>query len=328
MNPKKVEIVRSHVKDGLKMENWDLIIVGAGAAGLTAGIYGVRSGLKIIILEEKTAGGTTADAPLIENYPGFSSITGRELVDKIVEHCRKFGAEIHELERVVAFEVKGEKKVVKTEKASYQAHAIIIASGCHYRKLGVAGEEKFRGRGVSYCAVCDGHFFKGKRVLVVGGGNAAAITALFLFNLASNVKLIHRRNQLRAEEALAENLKERKVELLWNTELKEIQGDAVVKRVILVNNKTGEVQEVEVDGVFVQVGEAPNSQFAREAGVNVDKHGYIIVDERQRTNVKGVYAAGDVTNGPVKQVATAVGDGVIAATEASGYIKRPYYYKG
>jgi len=310
------------------MEHWDLIIIGAGPAGLTAGIYGARSGLKTLILEEKTPGGAAAESPLIENYPGFPAISGRELIDKMVEHCKKFEVPINELEKVVELDLKGERKVVKTDRATYTVSAIIVASGCHYRELGVPGENEFRGRGVSFCAVCDGAFFKGRRVIVLGGGNSAAVSALYLSNLASNVKLAHRRDTLRAEEALAKDLQERNVELLWNTEIKEIKGDVKVKSVVLFNNKTGETKEIEMDGVFVQVGEVPNSQFAKEVGVEVDKGGYIIVDERQRTNVNGVYAAGDVTTGPVKQVGTAVGQAIVAATEAFGYIKRPYYYKG
>jgi len=310
------------------MENWDLIIIGAGPAGLTAGIYGARSGLKTLIIEEKTPGGAAAESPLIENYPGFPAISGRELIDKMVEHCKKFEAPINELEKVVELDLKDERKVVKTDRATYTASAIIVASGCHYRELGVPGENEFRGRGVSFCAVCDGAFFKGRRVIVLGGGNSAAVSALYLSNLASNVKLAHRRDTLRAEEALAKDLQERNVELLWNTEIKEIKGDVKVKSVVLFNNKTGETKEIEMDGVFVQVGEVPNTQFAKEVGVEVDKGGYIIVDERQRTNINGVYAAGDVTTGPVKQVGTAVGQAIVAATEAFGYIKRPYYYKG
>jgi len=310
------------------MENWDLIIIGAGPAGLTAGIYGARSGLKTLIIEEKTPGGAAAESPLIENYPGFPAISGRELIDKMVEHCKKFEVPINELEKVVELDLKGERKVVKTDRATYTASAIIVASGCHYRELGVPGENEFRGRGVSFCAVCDGAFFKGRRVIVLGGGNSAAVSALYLSNLASNVKLAHRRDTLRAEEALAKDLQERNVELLWNTEIKEIKGDVKVKSVVLFNNKTGETKEIEMDGVFVQVGEVPNTQFAKEVGVEVDKGGYIIVDERQRTNINGVYAAGDVTTGPVKQVGTAVGQAIVAATEAFGYIKRPYYYKG
>jgi len=309
-------------------EHWDLIVVGAGPAGLTAGLYGARSGLKTLVLEEKTPGGAAAETPLVENYPGFyEGISGRELVEKMAEHCRKVGAKVNELERVVELDLKSEKKGVKTDRATYTASAVIIASGCHYRSLGVPGEEEFRGRGVSYCAVCDGAFFKGGKVLVVGGGNSAAVSAIFLANLASDVKLAHRRAQLRAEKALVKDLQAQKVTVLWSTELKEIKGDVKVRSAVLTNNKTGETKEINIDGVFVQVGEVPNSQVAKEAGVEVNRGGYIVADICQRTNINGVYAAGDVTTGPVKQIGTAVGQAIVAATEAFGYIKRPYYYK-
>ncbi len=310
------------------MEDWDLIIIGGGPAGLTAGIYGARSGLKTLILEEKTLGGATAESPLIENYPGFPAISGRELVDKMAEHCRKFEVTIKDIEGAVKLDLKSKQKTVKTDKASYSASVVIIATGCHYRELGAPGEQEFKGRGVSYCAVCDGAFFKGKRVLVVGGGNSAGCSALYLTNVASEVKLVHRRNQLRTEEVVFRNLQERKVDFIWNSVVKEIKGDVKVKSVVIHNNKTGETKEIEVDGVFVQIGEVPNSQIAVKAGVKVDEGGYIIVDERQRTNIPGVFAAGDVTNGPVKQVGTAVGQAIVAANEAFGCAKRPYYYKG
>jgi len=309
------------------MKHWDLIIIGGGPAGLTAGIYGARSGLETLILEEKTLGGATAESPLIENYPGFPAITGQELADKIAEHCRKFGVTIKEIEGARELNLSDEKKIVKSDQASYSASAIIIATGCHYRELDVPGENRFKGRGVSYCAVCDGAFFKEKQVLVAGGGNSAATSALYLSNVASNVKLVHRRGQLRAQEALFRSLQDRKVEFLWNSMVKEIRGDIKVKSVIVYNKKTNETKEVEVDGVFVQIGEVPNSQLASKASVKVDEDGYIIVDGRQRTNIAGVYAAGDITNGSVKQVGTAVGQAIVAATQAFGYIKRPYYYK-
>ncbi|MGD8506382.1 MAG: thioredoxin-disulfide reductase [Candidatus Bathyarchaeota archaeon] len=309
------------------MEHWDLVIIGGGPAGLAAGIYGARSGLRTIILEEKTLGGEAAVSPLVENYPGFQAISGRELTDKMAEHCRKFGVTIKEIEGAVNLDLSGERKIVKTDQAAYSASGIIIATGTHYKELGVPGENEFKGKGVSYCAVCDGAFFKEKRVLVVGGGNSAATSALYLSNVASNVKLVHRRDQLRAEEALFKNLQEQNVEFLWNSVVEEIKGDTKVKSIAVHNKKTRKTKEVEVDGIFVQVGEVPNSQLAVKAGVEVNEDGYIIVDKRQRTSIAGVYAAGDVTNGPVKQIGTAVGQAIVAATEAFGYIKRPYYYK-
>jgi thioredoxin reductase (NADPH) len=310
------------------MENWELVIIGAGAAGLAAGIYGARSGLKTMILEEKMAGGTTSDAPVIENYIGFSQVSGAELAEKMVLHCRKMDVTIHELETVTGLELKGERKIVKTSKAVYEANALIIATGAHYREIGVPGEKEFRGRGVSYCTVCDGPLFKGKRVLVVGGGNSAAITTLYLSEIVAEVVLAHRRDAFRAEEALVKDIASKKnVQVFWNTEVREIIGEKLVKKVVLFDNKTEETKELAVDAIFVQVGEAPNSQIAREAGVEVDDHGYIKIDILQRTNSPGVYAAGDITNHPVKQVGTAVGQGITAALEAYSYIRRPYYRK-
>lgn len=313
----------------MRMESWDLIIIGAGPAGLTAGIYGARSGLETLVLEEKTLGGAAADTPLVENYPGFfEGISGRDLADKMGEHCRRVGAEIRQLESLIELDVKGERRIVKTDRATYSASAVIIASGCHYKELRVPGEKEFRGRGISYCTLCDGPLFKEKKVIVIGGGNAAVVSAIYLANLTPDVKLAHRRRQLRAEEALVKDLHTKKVNILLNTELKEIRGDVKVNKVVLFNNKTGETRQMNVDGVFIQVGEVPNSQIAKEAGIEVDKDGYVIVDSHQRTNIRGVYAAGDVTTSPVKQIGTAVGQAIVAATEAFGYIKRPYYYKG
>jgi thioredoxin reductase (NADPH) len=310
------------------MESWDLIIIGGGAAGLAAGIYGTRSGLKTLILDEKLAGGTTAEAPLVENYPGFQKIDGTELAQKMATHCRTVGAMIHEFEKVQSLALIDEKKQVKTDRATYESKAVIIASGSYYREIGVPGEKEFRGRGVSYCGICDGPLFKGKRVLVVGGGNSALITTLYIAELASEVKIAHRRDVFRAEEALVKALEAKKnVEVLWNTEVKEIKGEKLVNKAIISDRKSNEIRELPIDGVFVQVGEAPNSQQAKEAGVEVDEDGYIKIDIRQRTNILGVFAAGDVTNHPVKQIGTAVGQGITAALEAYGYIKRPYYYK-
>jgi len=308
------------------MEELELVIIGAGAAGLAAGIYGVRSGLKTVILEEKLAGGTTADAPMVENYPGFSSIAGTELAQKMVGHAKTAGVMLKELEAVVSLELEGEKKRVQTTKATYEARAVVIATGSHYRQLGVPGEEEFRGRGVSYCGICDGPFFKGKTVLVVGGGNSAAMTALYLAGIAADTKIVHRRATFRCEEALTQSLRNTKnVEILWDSEITEIKGDKIVQKVTLLDKKTGSTKDLPVNGVFVQIGEDPNSQAAKTAGVKTDQDEYIIVDGLQRTNIEGVYAAGDVTNHPVKQVGIAIGQGITAALEAYCFIRRPYY---
>jgi thioredoxin reductase (NADPH) len=310
------------------MESYDLIIIGAGAAGLAASVYGVRSGLKTLVLEEKMAGGTTAEAPWVENYLGFQSINGIELAEKMVAHAKTAGVKINEFEKVVKMDLKSENKIVETDKGSYETKSVIIASGSAYRQLGVPGEKELRGRGVSYCGLCDGPFFKNKRVMVVGGGNSAIVTALYLSHLGSDVKVAHRRDVFRAEDALVRDLKNMKnVEVLWNTEIKEIVGEKMVKKVIMLDKRTGETKELLVDGVFIQVGEDPNSQVAKEAGVAVDQDNYIIVDGLQHTNIEGVYAAGDVANHPVKQVGTAVGQGITAATEAYAFVRRPYYRK-
>jgi thioredoxin reductase (NADPH) len=309
----------------MEMEHWDLIILGAGPAGLTAGIYGARSGLKTLVIEQKTSGGEAARIPVVENYPGIQGTNGRELVAKMAEQCIRAGANINELETVVELDLKSEKKIIKTSlegyRAFYTASAVLITSGCHSKEAGVLGENEFRNKGISYCAVCDGAFFKGKNVLVVGDTNRAVISAAYLANLASSVKLSHRGHQLRVDEALQNNLRARKVEILGNTKLREIKGDVKVKSAVLLNNETGRINEIGADGVFILVGEVPNSQFAKESGIAVDERGYIIVDEHQRTNIVGVYAAGDVTTGPVKQIGTAVGGAIIAVTEASGYVK-------
>jgi thioredoxin reductase (NADPH) len=262
----------------------------------------------------------------MENYPGFSQISGAELSEKMVLHCRKTGAIIHELEPVISLDLKGQKKVVKTTRSTYEANALIIASGSHYREVGVKGEEEFRGKGVSYCGVCDGPFFRNKRALVVGGGNSGLATALYLSGIAAEVIVAHRRDVFRADEALVKDVASRKnIQVLLSAEIREIQGEKVVNKVLLFDAKTREIRELVVDGVFIQVGEAPNSQIAREAGVEVDGNGYIKIDIFQRTSVAGVYAAGDVTNHPIRQVGTAVGQGITAALEAYSWIRRPYY---
>ncbi len=310
------------------METWDVIIIGAGSAGLAAGIYTVRSGLKTLILDEKLAGGTISDAPNVENYPGFPQISGGELAEKMVTHARKLGATIHDLEPVTSLNLQGDPKTVVTARASYQARTVILCQGSHYKEIGVKGEKEFRGRGVSYCGVCDGPFFKGKRVLVVGGGNSAATTILYLSGIAGEVDVVHRRDCFRAEESLVAGiLVKPNVKVMWNSEVQEIKGEKQVKSVTLIDNMTQNTSELVVDAVFVQVGEAPNSQLATASGLETDEHGYIKINIRQHTNVPGVFAAGDVTDHPVKQVGTAVGQGITAALEAYSYVRRPYYRK-
>ena len=220
------------------------------------------------------------------------------------------------------------KKNRQNLRGTYKAKAIIYSTGSHYREINVKGEKEFKGRGVSYCGICDGPFFKGKQVLVVGGGNTACITTLYLSGLAAQVTVIHRRQAFRAEESLVTDISSKNnVSVMWNTEVQEIKGDKQVRTVTLLDNMSGKTSELVVDAVFVQIGEAPNSQLAKAAGVQTDEHGYIKVDVKQQTNVLGVFAAGDVTDQPIKQVGTAVGQGITAALEAYSYIRRPYYRK-
>lgn len=308
------------------MAEWELVIVGAGPAGLAAGIYSLRSGLKTLILEEKLAGGTTADAPVVENYLGFPNTSGLELAKRMVDHAKSSGVTIREFETVTDLKLQGETKTIITSKATYTATAVIIASGSRYRELDVPGEREFLGRGVSYCGICDGPLFKGKNVLVVGGGNSALITTLYLAGIAGEVTIVHRRDAFRAEAALVNALKDRQnVKVLWSTEVREIRGEKLVNGALLLDKETGETRELVVDGVFVQVGEDPNSKTAQQAGVAINEEGYIVVDRLQKTNIYGVYAAGDVTDNPVKQIGSAVGQGITASLEAYGFVRRPYY---
>lgn len=311
-----------------KIDPWELVIVGAGPAGLAAGMYAARSGLKTLIVEEKMAGGTTADAPIVENYPGFSKISGGELAEKMVLQCRQLGVTIHELESATELIIEENDRIVKTNKTTYASKAILLATGSHYKEIGVIGEKKFKGRGVSYCGVCDGPLFKGKRVLVVGGGNTSATTTLYLSGIVSEVFVVHRREAFRAERALVKDIQSKKnVKIFWNSEIQEIIGDKLVTQVIIVNKKNDESKKLKVDAVFVQIGEAPNNHIVQNIGINLNNKGHIITDSSQRTNIPGIYAAGDLTNHPVKQIGTAVGQGITAALEAYSYIKQPYYRK-
>jgi thioredoxin reductase (NADPH) len=305
------------------MEHRDIIVIGAGPAGLASGIYSAYYGFKTLIFEEKIPGGYAAEIPFLENYPGCSEgITGKDLVDKMVEQCKKAGAEIHSLEKVIELNQGGRKNIVKTDKSIYTADAIIIASGRRTQILEVPGEKQFRGKGISYCAVCDGIFFKQKRVVVIGEGSRAAEVAIFLSGLASHVRLVCQDKRLCAEKILKENLEKQKIEILYGMELKEIKGDINVKSVVLFNKETGKIKEIDTDGVFFQLGDIPNSQIARESGIKVDKDGYIIVDDKGRTGIDGIYAVGDITACPTKLVVTAIAQAAVAAIDVSEYINR------
>lgn len=303
--------------------NRELIIVGAGPAGLTAGIHAIRKLLDALVFEAKIPGGQTAEAALVENYPGFpDGIMGIELMKKMTEQAQKMDVPIHTLEEVTELDLESDRKIVKTVKNNYTADAVILATGCRPRKLGVRGERKFLGKGISYCATCDGYFFKDLTVTVVGSGILAVKGALYLSELASEVKLIHKRGELLGEQIMLDRLAHSKVERFPLHVASEIIGKDVVTGIRIVNVDTNEEKSVKTDGVFVLIGNIPNTDFAKRAGVKCDKHGYIEVNPfTMKTNVPGVFAAGDVTQTPIKQVTVAVGQGAIAALSAYNYIR-------
>ena len=301
------------------MEEYDITIIGAGPAGLTAGIYVGREGLKSLIIEKDVIGGNANTAPVILNYPGFKSIPGLDLLKIMGEQAEKY-IEIREEEGLIDVKKTGNKFFITTTKSEYSAKAIIFCSGTTYRKLGVKGENEFVGKGISYCSICDGVLFKDRKVIVVGGGNSAAEHALHLKDIGVNVKIIHRRDKLRAQQYLKDKLSNEGIPILWNTVLKEIKGDVFLKSVLLHNNETGIDDEMNVDGIFIAVGEEPNSQIANNLGVKIDSNKYIITEKDQRTNIDGVYAAGDVTGG-VNQLVVSCGEGAIAAVNAYNYVK-------
>ena len=296
--------------------DYDLIIVGAGPAGMTAGIFGARSGLKTLVLDKGICGGLSNEATDIDNYPGFRRIGGMELAEKMKAQTTEY-AEIKELEGVEKIEtVEAEKEMrVFTEKGSYLTNAVMLCTGTKHRKIGVKGEAEFLGRGVSYCATCDGFFFKDKSVIVAGGGDSAVRGALYLKNIGCDVTLIHRRNELRAVPYLQKNLEKAGVQVLWNSLVKEIRGDIKVRSVIRYDKEREVEDELAVDGVFVYIGEEPVNALATQLGVPLDENGYIITDKTQRTSRERVYAAGDITGG-VRQVIVACAEGAIAATSA------------
>lgn len=299
---------------------YDVAIIGGGPAGLTSGLYAARARLSTVILEKAAPGGQAATTDRVENYPGFpEGIEGPELAMKMEEQARKFGAEVL-LSEVEGLELQDEVKVLSTSEGPVRARAVIIASGANARKLGVKGEDRLRGRGVSYCATCDGAFFRGQELAVVGGGDSAVEEALFLTRYASKVTIIHRRDQLRAAGVLQERaFSNPKISLLWDTVVEEITGRESVERLKVKNAKNGHRDEVPVKGIFIFVGMTPVTAFLPEV-IRLTEEGYVVADEALRTSVPGVFAAGDVRSKVLRQVSTAVGDGALAAMMAERYL--------
>jgi thioredoxin reductase (NADPH) len=319
---KRPEIVSEVISD--KPIESDLVILGAGPAGLTAAIYAVRAGLKTVVIEKSNVGGQVAITPIVENYPGFTKIAGKSLVDLITQQALQY-VDVHISEEIKELNKQDDVFHIKTNRAYYTSRGLMIATGVSSRELNVPGEKRFWGRGVSYCAECDGYFFKdGKSVVIVGGGNTAATDALYLHSLGAKVTLVHRRNQLRAEKRLQDSISKSGIPVLWNSEVVEILGDRVVKSVKVRDNQGGKTTEMPVDGIFVAIGYKPNNEIARSLGLNIDDYGYVKVDEEQRTSMPMVYAAGDITGG-VKQIVVAVGQASVAALTAFEDLSNPYW---
>ncbi len=306
--------------------DYELAIIGAGPAGYSAAIYAVRAGINTILFDKSGGGGLASIAPNIENYAGFESITGAELLEKMKNHASKY-AEMNLYEEITDITKKNDGFTIATaEENNYHVGAVLLTMGTEHRKLNCEGISKFEGKGVSYCATCDGFFFKDKNVGVVGGGNSALIEAIYLKQIGCpHVYLIHRRDRLRAEEAYEKDAKKAGVEFLLNSEVYALKGEDRLSSVILKNNKTNERREIPLDGLFISIGVIPQNNLAKQLGVNVDDHGYIIVDKNMRTNIEGVYAAGDITGG-LRQVITAAAEGAIAALSTTESLGKQYPY--
>jgi thioredoxin reductase (NADPH) len=297
----------------------DVIIIGGGPAGLSAGIYTARARRSTLLIEKSAVGGQIINTWHIENYPGLESISGIDLTQEMYKQAKKFGIEEIYAE-VTGVETKGKIKIIKTSQGDFSARSVIAAGGLERRKLGVPGEIEYTGKGVSYCATCDGAFFKNKEVMVAGGGDSALTEAMELTRFASKVIVIHRRDALRATKILQEKaLAEPGLEFLWNSVIEEIAGDTVVKRVRVRDVKTGQILTLDVSGVFISIGFTPNTGYLNGV-VEMDDNGSIITNAKMETSTPGIFAAGDVRSGSIQQIIAAAGDGAVAAVSAERYL--------
>ncbi|GLI51048.1 thioredoxin reductase [Tepidanaerobacter syntrophicus] len=301
---------------------FDVAIIGAGPAGLSAGLYAARAKLSTIIIEKMYPGGQAAMTYRIENYPGFSDgIGGAELAEAMKSQAERFGAKILNNGAVKIVKKDNIFNIILDNDDNVEAKTVILAAGASAKKLGVKGEIEFTGRGVSYCATCDGAFYANKTVAVVGGGDTAIEEALFLTRFASKVYVIHRRNQLRATKILQERaFQNSKISFIWDSVVDEIRGKDTVNELVVKNVKTGELESISVDGIFVAIGQTPLTDFVKDI-ISLDNQGYIITNEHLMTNVPGIFAAGDIRQKPLRQVITAASDGAVAAVEAGRFIE-------
>ncbi|MDA7025570.1 thioredoxin-disulfide reductase [Bacillus sp. CLL-7-23] len=300
---------------------YDCIIIGAGPAGMTAAVYTSRANMSTLMIERGVPGGQMANTEDVENYPGFESILGPELSNKMFEHAKKFGAEYAygDIKEVVDGK---EYKIVKAGSKEYKGRTVIITAGAEYKKLNVPGEKELGGRGVSYCAVCDGAFFKNKELVVVGGGDSAVEEGVYLTRFASKITIVHRRDKLRAQSILQERaFANEKIDFIWNKTVKEIhEKDGKVGKVTLVDTITGDEKEFPTDGVFIYIGMLPLSAPFKNLGIT-NEEGYILTNERMETKVEGIFAAGDIREKSLRQIVTATGDGSIAAQSVQQYVE-------
>jgi len=306
-----VELIIGEEKQEIERREFDLIIIGAGAAGLSAAIYASRAGLSNLVIDGSTAGGLTLEAPLVENYLGFPAIAGTDLAKEFLEHARNY-TKILDNNRVISIRKENGFSLV-TEKGEFHSKAIIFATGTKHKHLGIPGEKEYYGKGVSYCSTCDGWLFKNKKVLVIGGGNSGAIAAISMKNIVTEVKIFEFMPKYMCEDAYVKQIKSMGITYKQNVQVTEIEGEGkAVKRVKFKDRATGKEYEEEFDGVFIYVGLSPQSELAKSIGVELTERGYIKTDRNARTNVERVYAAGDVA-GSFAQIVVAASDGAIAA---------------
>lgn len=302
------------------MSIYDVIIIGGGGAGLTAALYTSRAKLSTLLFEKLTPGGQIALTDIVENYPGFLEITGPEISQRMEEQAKKYGTEVH-YQEVKSVAKKNQHFEIKTTEGSFEAKSVILAAGASFRTLGVPGERELTGKGVSYCATCDGAFFKDKNIIVVGGGDSAMQEGLFLTRFASKLGVVHRRDSLRASPILQERAKQNpKMSFIWDTVVEKILGTKKVEGAMLKNVKTGKSSEMPMDGVFVFIGHDPNTSFLK-GFVELDEKGYVKTDEHLKTSVPGVFAAGEIRSGAIKQLVSACGEGCEAALAAQEYVE-------
>ena len=299
---------------------YDVLVIGGGPGGYTAALYAARANLSVMVLEKLTPGGQMGTTDVIDNYPGFpEGVGGFELALQMQKGAQRFGAQT-QLSEVISVELGGTVKQVRTQDGTYQARTVVLASGAHPRELGLSGEQELRGRGVSYCATCDGMFYRGKTVAVVGGGNTAVSDVLYLSRLCQKVYLIHRRDQLRASKVYLDPLQQAEnVEFVWDSQVQKLLYRDVLTGVQVRHKKTGELREIPCDGLFVAVGHVPNTELY-QGQVELDQAGYVLADETTRTNLPGVFAVGDLRKKPLRQVITAASDGAVAAHFIEEYV--------